>query len=321
MQSLQTTPRAWRTTWRVLAAFAWFLCLGTSQAALDLFLKLDGIEGESRDTKHAREIDILGWSWGMSSPATVSSGGTTAGKVNLRELSLTKYVDKATPSLMLHCSNGKLISNAVLTCRTATSSTAFEFLKLHASKAAVTFVGMGASSGSDRPTETLGLAFESITIDYFLVEGTGTKDYFYQWNVPNNVGSGGLRSAATEDTDGDGIPNAYETANGLNLNANDANLDKDGDGMSNLNEYLAGTSAASANSVLKATLSYTGGSANAQLSWPSVAGRQYTVYYTDSLGTPLTTLGTYTASNAVTQIPIPANLARRFLRVQVKPAN
>jgi hypothetical protein len=44
------------------------------------------------------------------------------------------------------------------------------------------------------------------------------------------------------DTDGDGIHDAYETANGLNLNsAADASQDMDGDGVSNLNEYLGGT--------------------------------------------------------------------------------
>lgn len=288
-----------------------------------MFLKLEGIEGESLDKKHAKEIDVLAWSWGATKPASITSSGITSGRLAFSDLHITKKVDKATPQLMLNCSLGKPIPTALLTCRRPSGSGAIEFYKLQASKVSVTSLSEGASTGSDVLTENVGFAFESITIDYFLIERTGTNDYFYEWNLTENVGTGGVRSNNNNngDTDGDGMPDTYELANGLNINLNDAHLDKDGDGMSNLNEYLAGTSAASANSVLKATLSYTRGASTAQLSWPSVAGRQYNVYYTDSLGASMTTLGTYTASNTVTQIPIPANLARRFLRVQVQPAN
>jgi type VI protein secretion system component Hcp len=40
-----------------------------AQMAVDLFLKIDGIQGESTDASHADEIDIFSYTWGESQPA------------------------------------------------------------------------------------------------------------------------------------------------------------------------------------------------------------------------------------------------------------
>ncbi len=65
-------------------------------AAVDYFLKIDGIDGESTDKDHKGEIDVLSWSWGMSQSG--SADGTIV--PDIQELELTKYVDKSTPKLM-----------------------------------------------------------------------------------------------------------------------------------------------------------------------------------------------------------------------------
>jgi len=91
--------------------------------------------------------------------------------------------------------------------------------------------------------------------------------------------------ALANDSDGDGIPNAYETANGLNPAVNDATLDLDGDGMSNLAEYRAGTSPNDSANVLRlpAVVFAMG---NVQLILPAVTGRTYRVEYADELAAP-----------------------------------
>lgn len=81
--------------------------------AVDIFLKPEGINGESEDAKHSKEIDILGWNWGMSNTGTAHlGGGAGTGKVNIHDLSVIKYVDLASTPLMLSCAQGKHITTA-----------------------------------------------------------------------------------------------------------------------------------------------------------------------------------------------------------------
>ena len=67
--------------------------------AVDFLLKINGVDGESKISGHEGEIDVLAWSWGMSQTGTMHvGGGGGAGKVDVQDISLTKYVDKATPN-------------------------------------------------------------------------------------------------------------------------------------------------------------------------------------------------------------------------------
>lgn len=58
----------------------------TLNAATDMFLKIDGVDGESLDAQHRNEIDVLAWSWGASSDMR---------RTCIQDISVTKYVDSA----------------------------------------------------------------------------------------------------------------------------------------------------------------------------------------------------------------------------------
>jgi titin len=130
-------------------------------------------------------------------------------------------------------------------------------------------------------------------------------------------------TVTTTDTDGDGLPNVYETANGLLTNSSDASLDFDGDGMSNLAEFRAGTDPRNASSVLRlAPPGIIGG--DVALSLGGMIGRTYRVEFADSLDSPVQwRLLADQIPSAATPIPLldpgAAVLSRRFYRATVQP--
>jgi type VI secretion system secreted protein Hcp len=86
--------------------------------ALDIFLKLDTVVGESADKTHRKEIDVLFWSWGMLNTGSAhAGGGAGTGKGYVKDLTVTKYVDKSSPALMLGCCSGTHYPSALLTVR------------------------------------------------------------------------------------------------------------------------------------------------------------------------------------------------------------
>src|ERR1700682_1008808 len=98
-------------------------------AAVDYFLKLDGIKGESTDSKHKGEIDIESFSWGATQSGTHSSGGGGgAGKVQMQDFHFVMKVNTASPKLMEACATGEHIKSAILICRKAGKEQQ-EFLK------------------------------------------------------------------------------------------------------------------------------------------------------------------------------------------------
>src|SRR6516162_5553151 len=78
--------------------------------AVDMFLKLAGIAGESDDARHKGEIDVLAWSWGVSEAHEGQAGaGSGAGKPNFQDLAIKKLVDLASPLLLAATAKGSHI--------------------------------------------------------------------------------------------------------------------------------------------------------------------------------------------------------------------
>lgn len=134
--------------------------------AVDIFLEIKGIKGESRDKEHAGKIDVLAWSWGLSQSGSAHvGGGSGAGKANVQDLSITKYVDKASPDIMGRCATGRHYDEATLILRKA-GDKPMTYMTIKMTQVLITHYSTGGSGGEDRLTENVGLNFAKVEVNY-----------------------------------------------------------------------------------------------------------------------------------------------------------
>lgn len=141
---------------------------------VDYFLKIDGIPGESTDSKHGKEIDVESWSWSESNGGGSGMGsGHGAGKVNMNDFSFSMRTNKASPKLMLNCANGAHIKDALLTCRKAGKEQQ-EYLIIKFSDLLVSSFQTGGSAGDVVPVDQIALNFAKIQYEYYPQKPDGT---------------------------------------------------------------------------------------------------------------------------------------------------
>ena len=144
--------------------------------AVDMFIKIGELKGESRDKVHAGEVDVLAWSWGMSNSGSAHmGGGAGSGKVNVQDISITKYIDASSNALMDACCTGKHFDTATLTVRKA-GGTPLEYVIITLSEVMITSVSTGGSGGEDRLTENVSLNFAKFKFSYQPQKADGSKD-------------------------------------------------------------------------------------------------------------------------------------------------
>jgi len=156
--------------------------------AVDMFLKIDGCDGESVDASHTDEIDVLAFSWGMTQSGSAHiAGGGGSGKVNVQDMSVTKYLDKASTVLMQKCCSGKHFPSAVLVCRKA-GDTPVEYFKVTMEEVLVTSVSEGGGGGEDKQTENISLNFAKVKVEYTpqAADGSAEGGSELGWNIMTN---------------------------------------------------------------------------------------------------------------------------------------
>jgi type VI secretion system secreted protein Hcp len=146
-------------------------------AAVDYFLKIEGIPGESTDSQHKGEIELESFSWGATnSGALGGGGGGGAGKVQIQDFHFVKRLDKASPKLFLAVSTGQHLKSAVVTGRHA-GRQGQDFLVYRLSDVQVSSYQIGAlSHAAGEPSDQISLNFGRVEIEYRPQKPDGTLD-------------------------------------------------------------------------------------------------------------------------------------------------
>ena len=153
--------------------------------AADIFAKIGDIKGESLDSKHKDEVEVLSWSWGVSQSGSVTGGGGGgAGKASFHDLNFTHHVDKASPVLLTACATGKHIKEATITVRKAGKGQQ-EFLIVKMSDVIITGVNPSGSGEGAATAESVALQFAKVELEYKPQKADGSLDagVFFKYDI------------------------------------------------------------------------------------------------------------------------------------------
>lgn len=294
-----------RSFGRRLAVLLLLVCLGTARGyGGDIVMLVSGLAGESTTPGYRGWIDVAAMSHSVSRfpPARPSHGA----------LQLSKRLDSATPRLYDLLNRGTIISTVQLEFTRGTP-TYQQFYKINLQGVQLESVNTAAAGASGQePFEDVALVYEQIAWSYTQVDTPSKAISTALWSVTTN---GGTYSTGLTDTDGDGMPDAYELANGLNPRANDASADPDGDGLTNYQEFLTGTNPRDFNSVFRVSrVNLANG--QVRITWNSIAGKTYTLSAASEASGPYTPVRNVPAAGTgETYTDFPPAAARRFYRV------
>lgn len=147
--------------------------------AFDAFLKIEGIEGECRDEKHDKEIELISVNWNITQPqaGTKSSAGSlSASRATCSMLTVTKAVDLASPVLYSGCANAKHYNKATVTvCRAGGGKEPYYIIKLKDVSIPSVHLSSGASSVEALLTEVVTLNYGEIEVEYKATDPTTGK--------------------------------------------------------------------------------------------------------------------------------------------------
>lgn len=137
--------------------------------AIDAYLKIGDIKGESTDERHKQWVEIFGVNFGVTQPraSTVSTaGGHTNGKAELSEVSFTKLADVASPILFQHCAMGKTIPTAVIEfMRADGEGKPINYFKIELDNVMISSFQPNSGEGGIL-TEQVNLAYSKIKVSY-----------------------------------------------------------------------------------------------------------------------------------------------------------
>ncbi|CAN7245741.1 hypothetical protein ASF11_00010 [Acidovorax sp. Leaf76] len=127
-----------------------------------IFMKVEGASGESKDAAHKDWTDVESFTWGVTQPHSMASGGGAgAGKADFQNLNIVANIDKCYPAVLKHCATGKHLGQVEISMCKA-GGTQIEFGKITLTDVMVTNVTVSGTSSGD--TVVVNYAFQAAKI-------------------------------------------------------------------------------------------------------------------------------------------------------------
>ncbi len=145
--------------------------------AVDYYLKIAGIDGESTKKGVENHIEVLSWSWGETNSGSMShGGGGGTGKVKMEDFNFTMTINKATSKLWLACATGEHLKDALLTCREAGTEQQV-YLTIKFTDLVIASYNISGSAGDDhKPVDQVSFNYAKIETEYKPQKADGTLE-------------------------------------------------------------------------------------------------------------------------------------------------
>jgi type VI secretion system secreted protein Hcp len=159
--------------------------------AVDMFLKLDGVTGGSRNYSYKGWSDVISYGWGMVSNRS-SSKVSDKDKTSFREISISKLISTDSTSIMTLYAEGKTIDFAELKIVPVTNkkSDKPKYLTLHMEDVLVKSIVTGGETSNDFFNEKIILLFDRVKYEYYAPVVAGAVDeppeYIFDWDIEKN---------------------------------------------------------------------------------------------------------------------------------------
>ena len=142
----------------------------------DMFIKFDGVNGESTDDTHKQECELFSFSFGASNAANITSattGAAAAGRVSIQDFSISKRIDDASSTIFNKMAVGDHFATATVTIRKPSGQAPLEFLIYKFSECYITSYSISGSDGGGNPIESVSFASKKVTFQYTSQEESG----------------------------------------------------------------------------------------------------------------------------------------------------
>ena len=156
--------------------------------SVDMFMKIEGANGESKDSNHKDWTDIVSFAWGANQPGSMATGGGGGtGKASFNDLHVVARIDKAAPAVMKHCASGKHLGKVeVSVCKAGGEQV--EYTKITLEEVLATSVQLAA--GIDDEIVLVNYTFQAARVkqQYWEQTESGNKgaESLVAWDIKQN---------------------------------------------------------------------------------------------------------------------------------------